>query len=353
MRPPLTFLVLAAVLFAGGPLTRGAEVQGLYEAQVDVTSQTPDERMRALRSALAQVLVKASGLRAVAENPALAGAFKEPSRYVQQYRYRTLPPQPGAEPSKETSQDVLWARFDEAAINALLVQAGLPAWGKARPLVLAWVAVEDGGKRDLLTSDADNPLASAMQRQAAARGVPLVLPLYDLEDQAHVRVSDVWGEFTDTLRDASRRYGSDAVLAARAYKVAGAWEVRWALVLGDQPERWVSDDDRLDLALDEGVDQAVDRLAERFARTAPGGENEDLDLIVTDIRSVDDYARALRYLKSVDRVNAVDVIRMEPGQATFRLRTRADKGTISQSIALGSTLGAVAAGDTWTYQLLP
>ncbi len=342
-------LALALLLSAG--LARAAEVQGLYQAEVPVSGQQPAERKRALRTALSQVLVKVSGGRAVTQDPGIARALQTPSQYVQQYRYRTVYPDSGdgARPTK-----LLWAQFDRDAVNRLLREQNRPIWGKARPAMLVWLAVERDGRRVLVGSDDPSSVPTVLESRAAARGLPLVIPLLDLEDQSRLRVSDVWGEFTDSIVSTSKRYQSDVILIARAYELLpGLWEARWRLQMGQRALRWSTQSDVLDIALDEGIDRAADVLAEEFARIAEGGDSGALDILVTEINSLGDYARALRYLGALDMVEAVQTIRVQPGEAWFRLTSAAGKEAVGEAISLGRTLSPVDTLPHWQFRLVP
>ncbi len=356
---PLMRLVRLAWLMAltlaawAGPVS-AVEVQGLYEAEVPVSGQQPTERERALRTALLQVLVKVSGGRAVTQNPGVTKALKTPSQYVQQYRYRIVQRDTATSSAQERGSSVLWAQFDREAVNRLLQRHGLPIWGKARPAILIWLAVERDGRRVLVGSDDPSTIPSVLEGRAAARGLPLVIPLLDLQDQAGLRVSDVWGEFTDSIVSTSARYQSDVILVARAYELLpGLWEARWRLMLGPRALRWSTQSDVLDIALDEGLDRAADILAEEFARTAQEAGTGALDLVVTEINSLRDYARALRYLGALDMVESVQTTRVQPGQARFRLKSSAGKQAVGEAIALGRTLSLVDTLPQWQFQLVP
>ena len=47
---------------------------------------------------------------------------------------------------------------------------------------------------------------AALRARAAYRGMPLQLPLMDLEDQAGLTPADVWSGYQPGIRQASARY---------------------------------------------------------------------------------------------------------------------------------------------------
>ena len=346
------YLLFAVLLVLWTGLAMAAQVSGLYQTEVPVTGQESGERSRALRTALARVVIKVSGQRSAPQNPQVAEALKKPSRYVQQYRYRLATNDTGQ--VAPAPQQVLWAQFDGKAVNRLLAEAGLNVWGRERPAALIWLAVEDRGRRRLLGSDDGGVLLDALQARAAERGLPLILPLLDLEDQSRLRVTDVWGDFQDTVLAASGRYGSDAVLVGKAYKVLpGLWEAHWTLLEAGNVQRWVTQSDTAGSVLEEGVDQAADMLAARFARSQTDQAPGSLELLVNDVNTLADYAKAVRYLGSLDAVRGVHVVRVTDGRVWFRLEATGGDEAVGRAIALGRTLEAVDETDSWQFRLLP
>ncbi|MGA7800178.1 MAG: DUF2066 domain-containing protein, partial [Gammaproteobacteria bacterium] len=233
-----------------------APVEHLFQAEVPVSDQGVGERAGAVRDALTEVLVRLTGERDVAQQPVAADLLKDSDRFVQQYRYRREPP-PDA--GAQASALWLWVRFDARGIERAVRRAGLPLWGRERPLTLIWLAVQDGDQRYLVASDADSDLRRTVEREARRRGVPVLFPLLDLEDQARVQFPDVWGGFVDMVTDASKRYHAPDVLIGRlAHNAGGGWSARWTMELDGDEINWVASDASVDTVLAAGVDGAAD-----------------------------------------------------------------------------------------------
>ena len=341
--------------------SRAVTVTGLYDAEVPVASQDAAERDRALRGALLEVVVRVSGQRRVPPTGVLSGALQNPSRFVQEFGYGSLPDAgSGARPSAGGGGR-LWVRFDPGAVNELLRQAGLPVWGRSRPATVVWLAVERDGQREIVSASDPGTLGAAVQSRARARGVPILLPTLDAEDRARVRVDDVWGDLTDKVSAASRRYQADVVVLAQAReRIPELWETRWTVVAGGAPERYTVDGERLEKVVAEGVDRVTDRVAARFAHSAvaeptPGATVEGPlpDLVVIGVESFDAYVRARRQIEGSNGVSSVQTVRLDPGRATFRLRAQGDRESISRSLVLGRTLVPVEGSSDWAFQLVP
>ncbi len=323
--------------------TDAAVVAHLYEITVPVVTQGREERELVTRDALKEILVRVAGSTEaglLAEDETLV---PRPSRMLQQFRYRkfaaneVIPPPPeGAKPYKQK----LWLRFTQKAVADLLRQQGFPVWGKTRPATLLWLVVDDQKHRFLLGNNASHAVATLVQQEAKKRGLPVRLPLLDLADQSKLRVSDVWGNFEDTILDASKRYQAEAVLVGRIYLDYGkTWNSRWSLYHAGQRQDWEGNgSETLRLAIKTGLDKTAETLAALFAQVDTLLDREEVLLRVSNVKSLASYNRVLKYLRGLNVVSKVNVVEVSPDEAVFRLDTRSGRLGISQAISLGHLL---------------
>lgn len=351
----LVFPLLALVVPL--PTVAADEVRNLYEAEVDVPDKDRKVRAQAFGHALLQVAVKVSGSRGAATSPVIAEAMESPDRFVQQFRYRNVAPPPAGSDTPDAPALALWVQFDSRAVDALIRDAGLSVWGRVRPSVLVLVAVESGAGRELLSSDDSRGWAEYIQRIAAERAVPMVLPLMDLEDRGRLRATDVWAGFEDSVRPAAERYQTEGVLLGRAYaRLPGFWEARWRLLLEDGRHEWIDQGEGLDAVLLGGINESADLLASRFGGFTGTTTATGVAVNVAGIRSLGDYARTLKYLGSLDQVSRVDVTGVNSDSVSFRLDARGGREGVRQVIALGRTLVEDGEGDLnagLNYRLSP
>ncbi len=122
--------------------------------------------------------------------------------------------------------------------------------------------------------------------------------------------------------------------------------------MNGEVQRWSTQDDPLAMAMDEGIDNALDLLASRFIQTETGSDTSSLDLVAIDINGLEDYARVLKYLESLDMVTKVQVLRIEAGRVRFRLTTKVGQAAVAQAISLGRTLSLLDVSEEWTFELL-
>lgn len=329
------------------PLAASAEVvKGLYEASVPVNSQSREERQQALQTALSEILVRVSGRQEVASGlplPEIEVALSHPSRYAQQFRYRRVPQAEEAE-TGEAQEQVLWVRFDPAAIDGLLRRSGLPVWGHTRPVILVWLAIDDRGQRFLVSNNDAHEARQLLMSKAQRRGIPIRLPLLDLTDHATVRTSDVWGNFEENIMKASSRYQPDGILVGQVYQgLNGFWNARWTFHLQGRSYQWSRQGAVLAEVLDPGIDATANTLGQHFSQYDQGDASNDAVVIrVRDVQGLSDYNRLVAYLNSLSSVSAVEPSTVTSSQVVFRLKAQSGRLGVAQSISLGHVLVAEA-----------
>ena len=288
----------------------------------------------ALGKAMRAMLVRLTGLRRPEEFPGVAEALAGPERFVQQYRF-------------EAGTDAgLAVKFDPGAVERLVDRLGLARWSRVRPRVIVWLVVEDERGRKSYVESA-SPAADAIASPARERGVPFILPLYDIEDRVTLPVSILWGGFSEPIERASRRYAADAILAGRVHPDdSGFWKARWTL-FGEIERAFRTNGDTLDTAIAEGLHHVADRFAARFARRGEAAAAARVAVTVAGVERLEDYARLLRYFASIDIVENVQVARVDTTRVRFLVHVEGGLPALAELIALGRTLvpGPDPAGD--------
>jgi hypothetical protein len=278
----LTRLLVACLSLSSLPAL--AETFGsLYQVREPVASQQPEVRDAALQKALDTLIVRLTGDPAAPQNAALAELRKDPQQVIGQYGYA-----PG-------NEQALVVEFDPASTQRALQQADLPLWGANRPSILAWwLSDEDDGSH--LIGDGQ-PNAAGLRRAALYRGLPLRLPLADLQEQLLATPETLQAGQVQELQAASQRYSADAVLAVYARQEGEQWQAQWQLSFGDNAEQGNATGAD-PAALEDAVMLAVSqRLAPHFV-VAPGAAQR-LTLIVEGA----DLGRYAQLQQIVDGLN--------------------------------------------------
>lgn len=338
-------LLLCLLTAAGG--AQAARINTLFQAEVDAAGRSIAQRDAALSEALSEVLVRLTGSRATVSNSAAGKWLSAPGRFVQQFRFKETPA--GAGQPQRLS---LWVQFDGVALARELRAAGLPYWGQERPDVLVWLAVDDNGRRYLVAESSEMLAARTLRRSGPRYGLPLTLPLLDLEDRRAIEFTDVWGGFSGPIEAASVRYRPQLVLTGRLERASGGgWRAEWQLLDGGAGQNWRAHGPGLAATVDAGIGDAAEWLALRYAAVA--ADSSLRTLVVEDVHNLSDYARVSDYLTSLSPVERVEVVRAGENEVEFALTLGADERNLLQIITLGKVLHSQEQPDSWRFRLKP
>lgn len=342
----IRLMLTTAVLWLALLPVSGASGQDLFEAEVPVTSQQPDERKAAMRQALSDVLVRVTGQRELLHSERARLLLDDATHHVQQYRYFT-------EPESTPPRLMLRVRFDGEGVRRALREHGIAYWGGAeRPDTLVWLAVEERGRRYIVSAQ-DETVAQKQVRQAAKqRGIPLLFPLMDLQDQTQVRFSDVWGGFFDRVLEASDRYNPQAVLIGRLNRSStGSWTARWNLRLAGNTTAWSDTDKQLAGVVQAGIDNVADNLASRLAVTDSGTVGNRVNVTVEDINTLAAYARVTDYLASLTAVRQLQVEQVAGTSVVYVLQLNGTLQGLTQTITIGTVLEPATVDTPGIYRV--
>ena len=335
----LSFMAIIPVSSANADI-----VAHLYEVEVPVEGQGRKERAYVVREALKEILVRVSG-----RNEANALAADEilvprPTRYIQQFRYRkfksneVIPKAPdGAKPYTQK----LWLRFTEKTIAKLLRGQGFPVWGKTRPATLVWLVVDDKKQRTLISNSSSHISRAYIEEEATKRGLPFRLPLLDLADQSKIQASDIWGNFEDTILEASLRYQAQAILVGRIYLgYANTWNTRWSLYSAGQRQDWDgSSSEVLRSAVNEGLSKTAEVLSVRFTQVNVAEEGDSVLLQIKNVTSLKAYNKVIKYLKGLNIVTQFQMLQVNKDNVIFRINSRRNgRLGVAQALDLGHVL---------------
>jgi hypothetical protein len=293
------FLVSIALLFCGVLPVSALASRPVRVYEVDVSGQSAT----ALQEAMRQALVRATGRRESANDPALASLIEDAPKYVKSYS-------PG--PRGETQ-----VIFDRVAVERSIAAAGRSVWDPERPFTL--VVLYPPPSR----ADADTARAT-LEQAASARGLLIsVIPL---------AVVDANGAELgrDALLTTAQRYGGDEVLVGRSDTGAPAGQYQWTLHTNFSSQSWSG-------PLAAGIDGTVDLLAP--AQGASLAQTEAKVLVQIDgVANLTDYATVERMLEAVPGVRGANVVRAAGNAVTFDITARGGSEALDHALAGSSHL---------------
>lgn len=297
----------------------------LFQASVPVTNRAEAGHPAAFQAALRIVLVRVTGRRTAADDPALAPLLNNATRYVQQYR--------------DAPDNQLWVAFDGPAIERWLTQNGQPLWGHERPSTLVWLAVQTGPQSGtVVTAEDTSELKGAIDDAAAIRGLPLIWPSAADLQRNHIDYTSfagVSGATTGSLADIAHHMGADGVLIGRASNATAAASVRWTFGFQDRSSEYSG-------AL-EGINRSADTYAGMFAAS---GALVPVDIEVAGIEDLHDYASVQAYLESQTFISHVTVQGLTGDTVQFRLTTRGGLEPLQHALALNARMQSLPVGDS-------
>ena len=328
-------VVLSAPVFA-------KQISGLYDAKALVADQQAQSRLAGAQQGLLEVLQKVSGSPVDSGLPAVASALKIADQYLYQFSYAKVEEaerllQPEAE-TLAPGTNWLNMRFEGKAIQRIVKKASLPRWGTNRPTMLVWLAVDDG-QRQIIADGLDHLAHAALLDGAKRRGVPIVLPIYDLEDSIRLPMEQLWGMFSEGVVSASDRYGAESVLMARVVKMEdGQWQGRWRFIFRDKEFDYEFQEETLDAQVLAGLSAGTQVLANAFALKSHGLTSNELRLDVLQVGNLKQYASLLKYLEKLAITKQVAVTGVKDKRISFDLSLNGSFAQLEQTLALDKKL---------------
>jgi len=304
-----------------GEAALGVTRAEMYQATAPVADRSEAAYTAAFQDAMKTVLIRVTGRRNADEDPALSPLVGNARRYVQQYR---------AAPDSQ-----LWVAFDGPAIERWLTQNGQPLWGHERPTTLVLLGVQTGAQSgSVVTTDESSDLKATIDAAAAARGLPLMWPSGAELQKFHIDYSTVNTGSPSTFAEVGRRMGSDGVLIGRASGTSANANVRWTHLFQDRSSEYSG--------TLEGVNRAADLYAGLFAAS---GAVVPVDIEVSGLNDLRDYASLESYLESLTFISHVSVESLSGDTVRFRLATRGGLDSLQRALSLNGRLQPVAAGE--------
>jgi len=312
--------ILCLCLAASEPVIAVTRAE-LYQATTGIAGRCDSGDSAAFQAAMKTVLVRVTGRRSADEDPALAPLISNARRYVQQCR--------------NAPDNQLWVAFDGPAIERWLTQNSQPLWGHERPTTLVLLAVQTGPQSGTVVSaDDSGELKAAIDAAALARGLPLLWPSAGELQRNRLDFATVNGGAPATLAEIGRHFGGEGVLIGRASGSSASANVRWIHLFQDRSSEYTG-------AL-EGVNRAADMYAGLFAAS---GNLVPVDIEVTGINDLRDYAGLEAYLESLTFISHVGVESLFGDTIRFRLATRGGVDALQRALSLNRRLQPVAAGE--------
>lgn len=328
---PFALILLVIAL----PKGWAEQVEGLYEVAVPVASQSRSDLRIASQNGLETVFIRVSGSTEVIKHPDIARAINRAKSYTKQFQFEWVKKQPGLEleavngatgeglahnSEQLTEQLYVLLEFDQAQIDQILRNAGLPLWSSNRPSMLVWIVIEDLQGRRIASADRDADLLQMITDQARRRGLALKLPVLDLQDMVALSADDLWQMDFNQVQSAVQRYNADSVLLGRISQLSsGQFLGSWMYQFNNEVRRFDGDMATSDDYFAMAVDQVADWLAAEYAVVPVNIAEGGILMRLTGINSFLDYAQAVNYLEGISAIRHAHVIHLQGDEIIVRL----------------------------------
>ena len=296
-----TLIVSLISVLALGVAPRAEALRQVRVWEVNVSSQV-DAAAQA-QSGLRQVLVRATGARDAANDPALGGILANAQQYV-------IATRPAGTGSATTLV------FDAAALERDITAAGRALWASERPLLL--VVLTGGPASGAFESR--RQVEGALDAAANRRGQPIRVARPEA-----LNLPATGDIAPDAALAAAQRLGADAVIIGYgdAVPTGGAW--RWTLSAAGINESWSG-------SLDEGVNGSAD-LFVRNAQSFAALPEVTILVEVEGVPTLREYARVTEQLGASGGVRSVQLAEASGSRATFSVVSRGGADALQGALA--------------------
>ncbi len=334
----LLLLCLAAGLGFYLPLANADEIVELYKIDTLVTSQDAAEREQATTDGLAEVLVRSSGSTAVLQNPNIVAALRRASNYLLEISYTDAEALVEVDGQEKPARG-LSLLFSGPVIQQLLRDSGATIWPANRPNTLVWLVVDDGRAPRLLNPAEAEGYYPVARKVAKQRGLPLLQPLMDLEDQVALSAQDLWRMNEGQITRASQRYDADGVLVGRLTRTSrGQWRASWQLLHRGKSVAFDGISFQLEDVVAKALNDTVDYYVSLYGVSTQPGQAEALTLQVANVNDYQAYMSLIKYLESLVFVRTVDVAAVRGSDVLLYVTLDGDMTLLKDALSLEQRL---------------
>lgn len=291
LKNALIFTLLSLLSFS----LLAVEVTDLYQYKAVVYNKTQSEQRRANRVGFIGVLEKVSGQSIDSSHPAIKEAFQSLSRFVLKYEYE-----------ESQYQTYLKIRYQPQLIDGVLNEMAIPIWGNRRPLALIWLAIEEDVQRSLVTKEDYPQIFHLLETNSNNAGLPIVMPLLDLEDRMNLSVTDVWANFPQQILAASSRYEPEIIVSARLYQRDNVWLLDWQFTNQSSFKLHQLSGDKLTI-VGELVGSISEQIAKQYAILGQTDTSNTVQISFYGVSGLKQLEALKTRLRSLTQVSELDI----------------------------------------------
>ena len=343
----LIFYCLIGVLLCIST-AKAVEVSDLYLVKWPVAEQSKAARWKATLAGFKEVLIRKSGSQAILQSYEVQQAYSKVTSYLQSFEYSRQQDEGGEFPY------LISLYFEPRLIDIIIRDSKMPLWGSNRPVTILWIAVEEDFKRHILKDQTDievslgsddteqvpesQSLIKSIKENAIRRGLPVISPLMDLEDELIVSISDIWGRFPSTILQASQRYSADSVILGRVKKDGEQWSGEFSYLNQDTQSNFEVFAERPQQVIGQMVDKLAELLCNKYCVVEEIGQKNEVLMNVSDINNFKEFKAAENYLNALSAIKRIDLVKIDQHNVVFKLTLLGQIESLVEGIGLSQQL---------------
>ena len=286
-----------------------------YEAKIAIPDQQAESRSIAIKTALQEILLKASNNKNILKQADIKKAIKKSANFVQQYRF-----------SREAPENNLFIHitFYQQEIERLVGQNLAPKKVSIPPKeVTTWILLED----QILGMESE--WAHHLQQTAQHQKVKLLLPLLDLEDQAMMTYEKLSQFDIEAIKNASIRYQTALILALHLQKKDKIYSANAILISQQNEAGWQKEGTKKEVLNDLFAFIKQQQITNPSITTDFISQGE-VKIIINDIIEAKDYFQVQQYFASEPLIISSRIIQMKGTQLVLEIKLQGDLFNLEQ-----------------------
>lgn len=334
----LVFLLIPSIASA-------VEISNIYQVDIEVREQSKKARWQASLEGLKLVLVRRSGNRRILDSKKASEAYKKVTSYLQKFEYSR-----NAELENDNKY-VISLYFEPRLIDDLIKAANQPLWDVNRPVSILWLAQEEIDqnsslyRRIIIENDNELFVNELINKNSRRRGVPIILPLMDLDDALLVSQSDVWGRFPEAIVEASNRYSVDSIIVGKVFQRGGLWFGQFSYFNQAKNISFEHQSDGVEEIYKQMFDSLAEVLCDQYCVTQTLSQGQELLIEIKNITNFKTFQKVKNYLSELSAVRQVDVLNINQDKLVLRLSLLSNEKTVVDSLRLNRRLKIVEAAE--------
>ncbi len=318
----LIYYSLTLLIFCCPFLSQAQSLPPINSAQIKVDGRTANLRQAGIKQGLKATLIKISGNTQINSVPGIEDLLQHSEDFVKSYHYFNR---------QENNQNQLYLdiTFDKKILIQKLSQANQAIWPGNRPLTLIWLNADSTQPDNILAASDNTQIETTMKKTATARGIAIVFPFMDLQDQNQIGALNHHVN-ADTVNSLLKRYHANAILVGHLTQAGGQWQARWQFLFHNQPTNWMNTNSSDYLVSADGVNQMADMYANQLAIYKNKNLENHFLIQINNINNLSQYTQAVHSIEQNTAIDNVNVKDMSVSSIKLTITTATDLSNLGQ-----------------------